>query len=65
MKITGTVNIPKGTGYFPGGCLTRLPFADLNSYAATATQLYSIPEERLQDYQWELFILYAAFNVHI
>ncbi len=29
-----------------------MPFADPNGYAATATQLYSIPEKGLQDYQW-------------
>ena len=77
MKITGIVDIPKGTGttfqfsvhfYYSGtttqiGSLQSPQFADANGYAATGTILYSIPENGLNNWAFEVFMPYSAFNV--
>lgn len=77
MKITGVANIPKGIGrtfqisthfYLSNsviqvGSLQSPQFADVNGYAATGTILYSIPEEGLNNWAFEIFMPYSAFNV--
>jgi len=79
MKITGIADIPKGTGrtfqisahfYLSNsviqvGSLQSPQFADVNGFAATGTILYSIPEEGLTNWPFEIFIPYAAFNVQV
>jgi len=77
MKITGIVDIPKGVGktfqfsvhfYYTNtttqvGSLQSPQFADVNGYAATGTILYSIPEEGLNNWAFEVFMPYSAFNI--
>jgi hypothetical protein len=77
MKITGIVDIPKGTGktfqfsmhfYYDGtttqvGSLQSPKFADVNGYAATGTILYSIPDDGLNNWNFEVFMPYTAFNI--
>jgi hypothetical protein len=77
MKITGVADIPKGTGktfqisthfYYDNtttqvGSLQSPQFADVNGYAATGTILYSIPPEGLNNYRFEIFMPYSAFNI--
>jgi hypothetical protein len=79
MKITGVANIPQGLGrtfqisvhfYFSNsvlqvGSLQSPTFADLNGYAATGTILYSIPEDGLNNWPFEVFMPYSAFNVQV
>ena len=78
MKITGIADIPKATGktfqisthfYLSNstiqvGSLQSPQFADVNGYAATGTILYSIPEEGLNNWAFEIFMPYTAFNVN-
>ena len=46
------------------GSLQSPQFADVNGYAATGTILYSIPEEGLNNWAFEIFMPYTAFNVN-
>ena len=77
MKITGIVDIPKGVGktfqfsvhfYYANtttqvGSLQSPQFADVNNYAATGTILYKIPDEGLNNWAFEVFMPYTAFNI--
>lgn len=77
MKITGIADIPKGTGktfqisthfYLSNstiqvGSLQSPQFADVNGYAATGTILYSIPEDGLNNWPFEIYMPYTAFNL--
>src|SRR5258705_4885666 len=77
MKITGIVDIPKGIGktfqfsvhfYYSNtttqvGSLQSPQFADVNGYAATGTILYSVPDEGLNNWAFEIYMPYTAFNV--
>jgi len=77
MKITGIVDIPKGVGktfqfsvhfYYANtttqvGSLQSPQFADVNGFAATGTILYSIPDDGLNNWSFEVFMPYTAFNI--
>ena len=77
MRITGIADIPKGMGktfqisthfYFTNtttqvGSLQPPQFADVNGYAATGTILYSIPLEGLNNYRFNIFMPYSAFDI--
>jgi hypothetical protein len=79
MKITGIADIPKGTGktfqisthfYYSNtttqiGSLQSPMFADVNGYAAAGTILYSIPEEGLNNWAFEIYMPYTAFNTPV
>jgi len=79
MKIVGVIDIPQGTGktfqfsvhfYYDGtttqvGSAQSPQFADVNGYAATGTILYSIPNEGLNNWRFEAFMPYTAFNIPV
>ena len=77
MRITGVADIPKSMGktfqisahfYFTNtttqvGSLEPPLFADVNGYAAAGTILYNIPDEGLNNYRFNIFMPYTAFNI--
>ena len=79
MKITGVANIPQGLGrtfqisihfYFSNsvlqvGSLQSPTFADVNGFAATGTILYNIPDDGLNNWPFEVFMPYSAFNIQV
>ncbi len=79
MRITGVADIPKGTGktfqisthfYYSNtttqiGSLQSPLFADVNGYAAAGTILYKIPEEGLNNWAFEIYMPYTAFNTPV
>jgi hypothetical protein len=77
MKISGYIDIPAGFGktfqlsnhfYYSNtttqiGSLQSPQFADVNGYAATGTILYSVPPQGLNNWYFEVFMPYTAFNI--
>ena len=77
MKISGYIDIPAGSGktfqlsnhFYYYNTTTQVPslqspqFADVNGYAATGTILYSVPPQGLNNWYFEAFMPYSAFNI--
>jgi len=45
------------------GSLQSPQFADVNGFAATGTILYEIPEDGLNNWAFEVFMPYSAFDI--